>query len=68
MLPGMDGYEVCRHLRRSPGMAHTKIIFLSAKAMPNERAQGFAAGADAYIIKPFSDTIACLRQFDKLKT
>jgi CheY-like chemotaxis protein len=55
MLPGVDGYEICRRLRTTPGMARTRIIMVSAKAMPSERAQGFDAGADAYITKPFDD-------------
>jgi CheY-like chemotaxis protein len=56
MLPGLDGYEVCRKLRHTTDMEHARIIMVTAKAMPSERAAGFAAGADAYITKPFDDT------------
>jgi DNA-binding response OmpR family regulator len=56
MLPGIDGYETCRRLRRLPEMRHARIVMLSAKAMAAERAQGFEAGADAYITKPFSES------------
>jgi CheY-like chemotaxis protein len=53
MLPGIDGYETCRRLRRLPGMREALIVMISAKAMPTERAEGLDAGADAYITKPF---------------
>jgi two-component system cell cycle response regulator len=55
MLPGIDGYETCRQIRALPTARRIKIIMLSAKAMPAERAEGIKAGADAYITKPFSD-------------
>jgi len=55
MLPDYDGYEVCRKLRSMPGMTRAKIIMISAKAMPSECAEGYSAGADAYITKPFDD-------------
>jgi CheY-like chemotaxis protein len=53
MLPGIDGYETCRRLRRLPGIKESLIVMISAKAMPTERAEGLDAGADAYITKPF---------------
>jgi len=55
MLPGLDGYDTCRKLRAMPSMAQARIIMVSAKAMPSERAQGIDAGADAYVTKPFDD-------------
>jgi putative two-component system response regulator len=55
ILPDLDGNEVCRRLRNMPGMARSKIIMVSAKAMPSECAEGYSAGADAYITKPFDD-------------
>jgi CheY-like chemotaxis protein len=55
MLPGADGYAICRRLRSMPGMADLRIIMVTAKAMPSERARGFDAGADAYVTKPFDD-------------
>ncbi len=54
MMPGLDGYETCRQLREDPALRHTKIIMVSAKAMPAERLQGYEAGADDYITKPFN--------------
>ena len=55
MLPGLDGYDICRKLRQMPNMSDARIVMVSAKAMPSEQAQGFSAGADAYITKPFDD-------------
>jgi len=55
MLPGLDGYDICRLLRSMPGMSRTRIVMVTAKAMPSERAKGFDAGADAYVTKPFDE-------------
>lgn len=48
-----NGYEVCRHLRRSPATRHTPIIFVSANTGLDSRLQGYAAGADDFISKPY---------------
>jgi len=53
MMPGMDGYEVCRRLREYCTLKNTKIIMVSARAMVTERLEGYKAGADDYITKPF---------------
>ena len=55
MMPGMDGLEICRRLRETPGLGNTTIIMVSAKAMPSEQAAGIRAGADDYITKPFDE-------------
>jgi two-component system cell cycle response regulator len=55
MLPIIDGYEVCRKMREQPRMARSRIILVSAKAMPSERKRGLEAGADGYLTKPFDD-------------
>lgn len=52
MLPGIDGYEVCRRLR--DGSDFTPVIFLSAKDQTTDRVQGFVTGGDDYLTKPFS--------------
>ncbi len=54
MMPDMDGYQVCRQLRQCPSHATTKVIFLSAKSQPADVQQGYDAGADMYVPKPFS--------------
>ncbi len=54
MLPGMTGIEICRRLRENPATARLPIIMLTARAQEAEIERGFAAGADDYIVKPFS--------------
>ena len=53
-MPHLGGLEVCRRLRRSPELAHTRIVMLTAAAQAEDRARGMAAGADEYLTKPFS--------------
>jgi len=53
-LPGMDGLEVCRMLRRQPGSAHTPILIVSARGEEVDRVLGLEMGADDYLVKPFS--------------
>jgi len=52
MMPGMNGYEVCRQLRRNPATAQIPIIVLTARGQPVDREAALAAGADDYIAKP----------------
>ena len=52
MLPGKDGFEVCRELRRAG--SRTPIILLTAKAQEAEKVMGLELGADDYVTKPFS--------------
>ena len=54
MLPGLDGYEVCRRLRAAPATAAAKIVVVTARAREAERVRGLEEGADAYVTKPFS--------------
>ncbi len=54
MMPGLDGYETCRRIKRDLALRHTKVILVSAKAMLEERLEGYDAGADDYVTKPFS--------------
>lgn len=54
MLPQMDGYEVCRILRREPPTAAIPIIMLSARTAELDRIVGLELGADDYVTKPFS--------------
>ena len=54
MLPGMSGMELCRRLRREGLTAKTPIIMLTAKAAEGDKIMGLEAGADDYIVKPFS--------------
>jgi len=54
MMPGLDGFEVCRTLRSDPAFATTRIIILTAKSTPATRDEAMRAGADAFFTKPFS--------------
>ena len=53
MMPGLDGYEVCRRLRADPRTAQVPVIFLTAKSMVRDKVTGLTAGADDYVLKPF---------------
>ncbi len=53
MMPKMDGYEVCRRLRNGNIDYKGRIIFVSAKALPEDKVKGLEYGADDYITKPF---------------
>lgn len=69
MMPGIDGYEVCRRIRAEETDRFTKIILVSGKSMTSDRLAGYAAGADDYITKPFNDDelFAKVKVFLKLK-
>jgi DNA-binding response OmpR family regulator len=54
MLPGQDGFELCRQIRQTPGLSATPIIFLTAKTAESDRVKGLELGGDDYITKPFS--------------
>ena len=54
MLPGIDGLEVCRNLKRNPRTAALPIIMLTAKSDEIDRVIGLELGADDYMTKPFS--------------
>jgi len=53
-MPRMTGYEACEHIKSHDKLRDIPVAFLSAKGQENEVQTGLAAGAVAYIIKPFS--------------
>ncbi len=53
IMPGMDGFEVCRRIRANPVIADVPILFVTAKGEVNARIEGFKAGGDDYLTKPF---------------
>ena len=55
MLPGIDGWEVCKIVHLNPDFRNVKIIFLTAKNNKDAIDKGLALGGDAYITKPFKN-------------
>ena len=53
-MPGLDGFELLRALRADPATRDIPVILLSARAGEESRVEGLEAGADDYVIKPFS--------------
>lgn len=53
MLPEIDGFEVCRRIKQNPETAHIPVMMLTAKKSDQDCARGMAAGAAAYVTKPF---------------
>ena len=53
MMPGLDGFEVCRRLRADARTSHTPVILLSARSMTVDKVIGLTSGADDYVLKPF---------------
>ncbi len=54
IMPGMDGYEVCREIRRDPLLSDVPVLFLTAKGKDEDKIEGFRVGADDYLTKPFN--------------
>ena len=54
MLPAVNGFEVCKRIRDSREMRAVKILMLTARGRESEMEKGLAAGADAYMTKPFA--------------
>jgi len=61
MMPGKDGFEVCREIKNDRATSHIPVILLTARAGEDSIVQGLEAGADDYITKPFSTRILLAR-------
>lgn len=69
MMPGMDGFEVCRRLKADPATHHVPVVIITALDQPADRVQGLEAGADDFLTKPVSDValFARVRSLTRLK-
>lgn len=61
MLPGMDGFSVCKKIRSTAGLESTRIIMLTARAQNEDIVRGLACGADDYVTKPFDRQVLLAR-------
>jgi two-component system cell cycle response regulator len=61
MMPGMDGYEVCRRLKAQPATAHIPVVMVTALTEQAERVRGLEAGADDFISKPVDTALLFAR-------
>ncbi|MCO4094480.1 MAG: response regulator [Acidovorax sp.] len=67
MMPGtLTGLDVCRRIKSDPTTRHTKVIMLTARVQASDREMGMAAGADDYLMKPFS-TLQVLEKIYRLE-
>lgn len=61
MIPGIDGFEVCKELKRNGTFKHIPVIMLTARGEEIDRIVGLELGADDYVVKPFSPRELILR-------
>lgn len=52
MMPGMDGWQVCRTIKNHPDHAGTKVVMVTAKGDFEDKFEGMRSGADDYVVKP----------------
>lgn len=55
MMPGMDGFEVCRRIKTNPKTNHVPVIMVTALDQPSDKVQGLESGADDFLTKPVDD-------------
>jgi len=69
MMPGMDGFEVCRRLKADPATMHIPVVMVTALDQPADRVHGLEAGADDFLTKPVDEIalIARVRSLTRLK-
>ncbi len=70
MLPGMDGFDICRNLKESPCGGKNFIIMVSAKSKEQDKLYAHILGADAYLTKPFSVSalMAMIKEVDQMQS
>jgi DNA-binding response OmpR family regulator len=52
MMPGMDGWQVCRTIKNHPDFASTRVVMVTAKGGFEDKYEGMRSGADDYVVKP----------------
>ncbi|MEA2986849.1 MAG: two-component system, cell cycle response regulator [Alphaproteobacteria bacterium] len=69
MMPGLNGFEVCRQLKSNPATHHIPVVLVTALDQASDRVQGLDAGADEFLTKPVSDValVARVRSLARLK-
>jgi two-component system, cell cycle response regulator len=69
MMPGLDGFEVCRRLKSNPATHHIPVVMVTALDQVSDRVRGLEVGADDFLTKPVSDValIARVRSLSRLK-
>ena len=69
MMPGMDGFEVCRRIKADPRTAHVPVVMVTALDQSSDRVAGLEAGADDFLTKPVDDSalFARVRSLVRLK-
>lgn len=69
MMPGMDGFEVCKRIKENPAIAHIPVVMVTALTDASDKVRGLQAGADDFLTKPVNDTalMARVRSLVRLK-
>lgn len=69
MMPGMDGFEVCKRIKSNPATAHVPVVMVTALTDATDRVRGLEAGADDFLSKPVNDValMARVRSLVRLK-
>ena len=65
MMPDVDGYAICKHIKSSKKLKDAKVVFMSAKSKESDIQKGYDLGASLYVTKPFS-TRQLLKQVQEL--
>jgi DNA-binding response OmpR family regulator len=69
MLPGLDGYKICRMLKYDENFADISIVMVTSRARQTDRDTGYHTGADQYITKPFQpeEVVAAVKELTEAK-
>jgi signal transduction histidine kinase len=67
MMPGLSGIELCRQIKADPALRHTPVILLTARSGSESTLEGYAAGADDFVIKPFHTRVLVARVTAQLR-